>query len=445
MLWQTIALGQAVDPSSGTWGKPPAGDATDTPVLRSTNIHDGRLVLDDLAMRSLTPKLLSRYQMLDGDIIVTTSSGSSQLIGKCTIFEQPNDGRAYAFSNFTVRLRPHKAVVLPRYVYYYLLSPVAKSELERIHTTTSGLRNLNVGLYMQQSLPWTGKTEQRRIVEILDQAGALRKKRAEADAKAARILPALFYGMFGDLATNSKGWDVCSLGEVIESTRNGMYKPAEFYGDGVSILKMFNIQHGEIDLRRVDLIRVDEQELEVYGLLPNDILMNRVNTPELVGKCAVIPEGIGKAVFESKNIRMRVQPKRATPEYVASYLNSPFGHGSLRNGVKHAIGMATINNTDLRALNILVPPLRLQQQWTRCARTWRDARLSQSCARERLETLLQNLLHRAFSGELTVKWRESHMKELLQEMETQAKALEAFEEAGPVARTGTRRGRQRKG
>jgi len=47
--------------------------------------------------------------------------------------------------------------------------------------------------------------EQRRIVEILDQSDALRKKRAEADAKAARILPALFYKMFGDPLANPHG------------------------------------------------------------------------------------------------------------------------------------------------------------------------------------------------------------------------------------------------
>ena len=61
-------------------------------------------------------------------------------------------------------------------------------------------------------------SEQRRIVEILDQADTLRKKRAEADAKASRILPALFYKMFGDPATNPKGWAVGTLDDVILNT-----------------------------------------------------------------------------------------------------------------------------------------------------------------------------------------------------------------------------------
>jgi len=58
-------------------------------------------------------------------------------------------------------------------------------------------------------------------------------------------------------------------------------------------------------------------------MLPGDILLNRVNTPELVGKCAVITNQIGKAVFESKNIRVRVDQQRALPDYVAAYINSP--------------------------------------------------------------------------------------------------------------------------
>src|SRR4030042_1113974 len=148
--WLTVQLRNIVEASSGIWGEPPLNNGTDTPVLRSTNIHAGRLVLDEIAERSLPHHLIERYRLQDGDIIVTSSSGSSHLIGKCAIFYQPTDEPPYLFSNFTQRLRPNHHVVSPRYLYYYLLSPRAKAELNRIHTTTSGLRNLNIPLYLQQ-------------------------------------------------------------------------------------------------------------------------------------------------------------------------------------------------------------------------------------------------------------------------------------------------------
>jgi type I restriction enzyme S subunit len=281
------------------------------------------------------------------------------------------------------------------------------------------------GALKKYKVPLPSPSEQRRIVEILDQADALRKKRTEADAKAARILPALFYKMFGDPATNPKRWTYVELTDVISDTRNGLYKPSKFYGSGIGILKMFNIKDGELNLSRIDLIEVTKKEFEAYQLIPGDILINRVNTPELVGKCAIITDEVGKAVFESKNIRIRVKSDRVTPEYVASYINSPFGHAALRSGVKHAIGMATINNTDLRKTLLPLPPIELQQKWAETVIHIRSLRKATVATGAKLDLLFNNLLFQAFTGDLTSTWRETHMKELLAEMEEQAKVLDA--------------------
>ena len=176
--------------------------------------------------------------------------------------------------------------------------------------------------------------------------------------------------------------------------------------------------------RQVDRVELTEDEAEKYALTPGDILINRVNTKELVGKCAVITSDLGPAVFESKNIRVRLKPEWATPEFVAHYLNTTFGHAALCQGVKHAIGMATINNTDLRRMAIPRPPIELQQTWDGLVRQIRESQKSRRKVCERLDQLLDVLLHRAFTGDLTVKWRVAHMKELLAEMEAQAKALD---------------------
>ena len=127
----------------------------------------------------------------------------------------------------------------------------------------------------------------------------------------------------------------------------------------------------------------------------------------------------------SKNIRIRLKDEYVTPEYVAAYLNSPFGHSSLRSGVKHAIGMATINNRDLSRTKILLPPLPIQEQWSEVVRRFRKIRKFDVNSRQKLESIFQVLLHRAFTGDLTAQWRKAHMKELLEEMEQQAKALGA--------------------
>jgi len=282
---------------------------------------------------------------------------------------------------------------------------------------------LNKGDAQRIPIPLPPLSEQHLITELLGQADGLRRQREEADQVSDRILPALFHKMFGDPGTNPKGWPRVRLESVIGETRNGLYKHADFFGRGTQILKMFNILEGRLNLERVDRVELTDDELADYGLEPGDILVNRVNTPELVGKCAVIPAELGAAVFESKNIRVRLKFNEAEPNYVAHFLNTSFGHGTLCQGVKHAIGMATINNSDLRNCLLPLPPIEMQREWAKHVASVRGITTRTESAKKNLESLFQVLLHRAFTGELTAKWREAHLKELLVEMEHQAKLL----------------------
>lgn len=361
----------------------------------------------------------ARKEIRKGDVLVSTVRPNLNAVA---VVPPELDGQI-ASTGFCI-LRPNSSVIDGKYLFYFVLTS------DFIGTLSSKVRGAHYPAASEHDvkkigIPLPPLSEQRRIVEILDQADALRKKRAKADAKVARILLALFYKMFGDPATNPKGWRAGPLGDVILETRNGIYKPSEFCGSGIGILKMFNIQNGELDLAKVDLISVTDDEYTAYCLNPGDILINRVNTPELVGKCAVITEEVGKAVFESKNIRMQVRTDLVTPEFIVAYLNSPFGHGALRSGVKHAIGMATINNADLRRTQILLPPLEVQKKWTAIVCEIRSLRKAHTLSSVKLDSLFQNLLHRVFNGDLTAQWREAYMKELLAEIEQQAKELEA--------------------
>jgi len=319
-------------------------------------------------------------------------------------------------------IEPDKDLAIPSFVWYAMRAELPELLRKRVGGAQP---NISQAIIRKSVLPLPPLSEQRRIVELLEQADALRRRRDHADSLAARTLSALFRKMFGDLAHNTKNWRRDALGSVIVDTRNGLYKHADFYGRGTQILKMFNILAGRLNLERVDRVEITPEEYASYGLEPGDILINRVNTPELVGKCAVIQGGLGDSVFESKNIRVRLNADVAHPEYVAHFLNTSFGHGTLCQGIKHAIGMATINNSDLRNCRIPLPPIEIQAEWAKHVAAARNIATRTIASGEKLEQIFQTLLHRAFTGELTAGWREAHMKELLAEMEIQSKALEA--------------------
>lgn len=163
--------------------------------------------------------------------------------------------------------------------------------------------------------------------------------------------------------TDSK-WKTVPLGELIVDTRNGLYKPDTFYGSGVPILKMFNIGRldGTWNLENVDRVRLTDEEHALSRLDPGDVLVNRVNSRELVGKCAVVDDSTAGFVFESKNLRLRADTCRVLPEWIAYWLNGEGGRIQIEAKMKQAIGQATINRGDLDAIEIPLPPLAEQRR-----------------------------------------------------------------------------------
>ena len=120
---------------------------------------------------------------------------------------------------------------------------------------------------------FTTRFEQRRIVEILDQADRLRRLRAEADAKADRILPALFIKMFGDPATNPKGWRVSPIDRVAD-VQGGLQlsEKRKGYMD-VPYLRVANVYRNRLDLSEIKTLSVTQSELDRTRLTPGDVLV----------------------------------------------------------------------------------------------------------------------------------------------------------------------------
>jgi type I restriction enzyme S subunit len=323
-------------------------------------------------------------------------------------------------------LRPRPGVLHHKFLFYFAVTPEFVDELSS-RVRGAHYPAVSDGDVKKRAIPLPPISEQRRIVEILDQADALRKKRAEADAKAARILPALFYKMFGDPATNPKGWPVRPLGDLIHfGPQNGLYKPATDYGTGTPILRIDSFDDGVIrsdqPLKRV---RLSEAELNTYGLRVGDIVINRVNSPELLGKSTLV-EGLNEpTVFESNMMRLAVNPAVVRSSYIIHLLQTRAARAFLLTRSKRAVNQASINQDDVRALPVPVPPPAKQVVFEDEWRKLTKATAHQAKTRVRLDDLFQVLSLRAYDGSLTARWREAHMEELLAEMEAQAKALEA--------------------
>ncbi len=321
-----------------------------------------------------------------------------------------------------VPLRPRKDLLERRYLTYYLRS---NHFLGFANVAVAGVKmpRIIMAKFWKHHIPLPPLSEQQRIVEILDQANALRKKRAEADAIAARILPALFYKMFGDPLANPHGLPMETVGTLLTLLRNGTTAEQNQDGRGFPVTRIETISAGVINPDRVRYVDFDDSELNKWRLEPGDILFSHINSESHIGKTAIYKGQPDPLIHGMNLLLMRADAKQVRPEYLFAVLNTDSVRAAYRQRCKRAVNQASLNQKDISSLEIAVPPIDAQDRFCLLAGNLLQQVETQQKATENIEKLSDNLIHRAFTGDLTAKWREAHMKELLQEMEQQAKAL----------------------
>jgi len=166
---------------------------------------------------------------------------------------------------------------------------------------------------------------------------------------------------------------------------------------------------------------LDLDDREPYRLVPGDLLFAR--SGNTVGKSFLYRQEDGLCAFAGYLIRFQADLEQVTPWYLFAMTQT----GYYQNWVearKRVAGQPNINGKEYASLQIACPPISLQQQFTTMVESLVALRDARGANVERLDRLFNILLHRAFTGDLTAKWREAHMKILLTEMEAQAKALD---------------------
>ena len=182
------------------------------------------------------------------------------------------------------------------------------------------------------------------------------------------LIKARFVEMFGDPELNPKKWPIETLGDVLSvEPQNGLYKPQSDYvqdGTGIPILRIDAFYDGKVtDLSGLKRLNCTDTERSRYLLVENDIVINRVNSLEYLGKCAWITGLIEPTVFESNMMRFHVDESRINPCYITRLLCSPFIYKQILNRAKKAVNQASINQRDVQNLKILIPPVELQKQY----------------------------------------------------------------------------------
>ena len=280
--------------------------------------------------------------------------------------------------------------------------PVPPIETQKIIAQYLGQYTKNINPEHRVSLPESIKEIERTVERV--EALATRIAKAQALREEASFEVDYLYGReIAELFTNANDWQTYNLGELTTDVSYGTSAKAHSMQIGTPVFRMGNIQSGKLDLSDMKYMHPSQQEIKKLTLQKGDILVNRTNSAELVGKCAVFDLD-GDYLFASYIIRLRLDPQKANPYLVAEYINSPLGRAYMFAEKKQMTGQANVNSQKLRALPIKLPPLDEQRRIVAYLDSV-QARLAslrelQSQTGEELDALLPSVLDRAFKGEL---------------------------------------------
>ncbi len=217
--------------------------------------------------------------------------------------------------------------------------------------------------YKNEQFNLSSLDEQSRIVDSLSRVEAIIFKRQRELSALDNLIKARFVEMFGTYPTNEKGWQTGTIRDLVTEVRYGSSrKAAEGDSGKYPYLRMNNITYsGELDLSDTKTIDIPDEELEKCTVRRGDLLFNRTNSKELVGKTCVY-NCDELMVLAGFIVRVRLN-KKALPEFVSAFMNSSFSKQMLLSMCKAAIGQANINAQELQNIGIYIPPIEFQREF----------------------------------------------------------------------------------
>jgi type I restriction enzyme S subunit len=265
------------------------------------------------------------------------------------------------------------------------------------HTRGTGVPTLNRNLVHVVEVPLPPLAEQRRIAAILDKADAIRRKRKQAIQYTEELLRATFLDMFGDPVTNPKGWETKSLESISERIIDCPHSTPKWTDEGVICLRTSNLTEGGWNWDDTRFVTEEDykERTSRSEILPGDIVLSREGT---VGIAAIVPPD-WKLCMGQRLVQIRPEQSKITSLYLLQILLwqlSPERIGQLMRGSTSQ----HLNVKDLRSMKVRVPPISLQEQFSKIAAQLEAQNQKLVSSVQEKEYLFNSLLQRAFRGEL---------------------------------------------
>jgi len=183
-----------------------------------------------------------------------------------------------------------------------------------------------------------------------------------------------------------------TVGDIIQMCQYGISKAMMEEPVGYPIFRMDDIKNAFLADDEVKYIQMADTDLKKYRLELDDILFNRVNSEEFVGRTGIF-KLVGDYVFASYLIRIRVKPNSPIlADYLNAFLNSSFGIKQIRKLSRRAVNQANVNAEELKSIKIAVLSLQAQEEIKHlCDKSFAEFETSKSLYLQAEQLLLDEL------------------------------------------------------
>ena len=325
-------------------------------IIRITNVQKGIIQDTDPKYYKIDKiETLKNYMLKENDLLISLT-GNVGRVGQISKELLPAGLNQRVGC---IRIKEKKDVSID-YLYQYFNS--YNFERDCINNSKGiAQKNLSTEWLKNYKMKIPSLDEQKRIAIELKHIQRIKDLKQQQLKELDQLIKSQFVEMFGIPFLNDKNWKHGIIKDLVREVKYGTSKPAN--GGKYKYLRMNNITYdGKLDLREIKYIDIEESDKEKYSTKNGDILFNRTNSKELVGKTCVfdIEEEMIIAGFI---IRVRIN-EFANPYFISEYMNTVYLKEKLRNMCKDASGQSNINAKELENIKIYIPPITLQNQFS---------------------------------------------------------------------------------
>ena len=272
-----------------------------------------------------------------------------------------------------------------KYLYYYFLQ--AKFPNTGYARHFKWLKELKI--------PVPSIEEQNNIAALLDRCTTLIENHKQLLLKYDELIKSRFIEMFGDPSKNNKKWEIKKLGDIIRVLGGYAFSSKAFKDSGIPVLRIGNINSGVF--RPTNMVFWDDDEkIERYAIYPGDLVMSLTGTvgKDDYGNVCILGNDYPKYYLNQRNAKLEIISDLER-FYLSYLLKFPEIKSRLTN-ISRGIRQANIANKDIENLQIPVPPIELQNDFTVFVHQIDKSKFAVQKSLEKAETLYKSLMQEYF-------------------------------------------------